>query len=209
MHRVPPGFNALVSSKAKKVAELVSPFVVPIFGVDKRREPEFHGSGVLIRQANRFLVVSAAHVFDRLLDGVHLLLPKRERQALSNPITLTVKDTNGRRTGDQIDLGYVDLTEDEIDAVGSTNFLQLPQSFEGLRPNWATRYILGYAEKDQSKIEDDLIFRIKQSYYTAPEVSQAPMTALDLRRQNISRSNSTGAGSPVHAGEGGFPNFMV
>jgi hypothetical protein len=202
-----------VSSKAKKVAELVSSFVVPIFGVDKTREPEFHGSGVLIRQADRFLVVSAAHVFDRLLDGVHLLLPKRERQALSNPITLTVKDSNDRRTGDQIDLGYVDLTEAEIDAVGSTNFLQLPQATEGVQPNWATRYvILGYAEKDQSKMQDELIFRINQSYYTAPEVSpstyeRARLTtsehiALEFNRSRIASPRGRGGVPKLHGMSG-------
>lgn len=208
MLRVPPGFNALVSRKARIAAEQASGFTVPIFGVDKRHDPEFHGTGVLLRYANRFLLVSAAHVFDRLLNGVHLLLPRRERTALSNAISLTLRDSHARRTGDEIDLGFVDLSDDEVEAAGAENFLEMPKS-EAVEPNWAVRYVvLGYAEKDQRKFEEESVFRVNQSYYTSPEVSHSTYNRaghqpsdhilLEFNRSRIAGPRGRGGLPPLH-----------
>lgn len=205
--RAPPGFNNLVSRKAHALAELLRHHVVPLFSVDNEGNPDFEGSGVLVLLDGYPLVVSAAHVFDHLSSGVHLLLKGREQTPLESPHRVTLCTPPLQRNADLYDLGWCPLTQDEYAAADPLSFITLEDPVE-IPAEWFYRYlVIGYPAKDQVPNHMESVYHIQQTYYSGPRLrsSKARQAGLD--------TSSTIALEFAHnrivgpRGAGGRPNF--
>jgi hypothetical protein len=208
MQPVPPGFNDFTASAAERIAKLVESAVLPVFRIDRDLAPTFEGSGVLARLDGTPALVSAAHVFDELHAGVHLLLDRRESQPLSHPVRLTMVARPGPRVFDRIDLGFVPLSAEEEQAAGPENFVNVEPRELPSGARWHIRYLLlGYQAKRQARSDVDLTYRVTQSYYNAPELprgkyreaglDETAHISLDFDHRRIS----------TEKGRGGKPDF--
>ena len=208
MKKVPRGFNDLVYEKAQAAALLVRQSVVPLYSADEEGEPVFQATGTLVRLGERRFVVSAAHVFDRLRGGVHLLIPGRAREALGRPHFTSIAGPRGERHLDMLDIGFCELTGDEAASLDDETFVHIGDADPVLGRNWAHRCLLiGYPEKSQTRVAELSVYRHEQTYYSAPEISDSV-----YRRSRLNRERHVGVefdrrkiAGPV--GKGGKPMF--
>jgi hypothetical protein len=211
--KVPLGFNERAAAQAARVVQLVARHVVPIFAVDDAGRPEFEASGVLAMADGTPLLVSAAHVFDSLVHGVHLLLRGRETLPLSSAARVSIAPSNRTRSFDSIDLGYVRLSDEEADAAGRANFAPVQVRQTSAERDWRLRYLLvGFPGKSQKRIEEENRYDLKQTYYNAPELRRSSYTkaaltefehiAVDFNRRRIQGATGRG-GKPIFKGMSG------
>lgn len=113
----------LLEDKVEEAVPLVRSSVVPLYGADQHAQPDYEGSGILLRLGGRHFLVSAAHVFDALHGDVFLILEKIGDLKLKNPPHVTVAP-DSRRNKDRFDMGYVLLTPEEVNVIGEDSFLQ-------------------------------------------------------------------------------------
>ena len=206
---VPRGFNALIARQAARAVEIIRGSVVPVFRADPMFAPTFEGSGVLAILDDRHYLVTAAHVLDAMTDGgVHLLAEGRETQPLSPTMHLTVASTSGRRTSDLVDLGLVPLKAEEVDALGRTNFIRVQMRVASTGQRWHLRYLLlGFPTKDQLRFDDELLYRVAGTYYTAAELSTGKYKAAGLDPEECISIEFNDRRIAGPKGRGGKPNF--
>ena len=153
-------------------SEEVLPFTIPLFRRIGDGVLDFEGSGVLLTIRQHHFLVSAAHVFDALQDGIFLLADGRERYALTNKPTLTDPPARRPRAYDEVDIGFVRLEPEELEALGPTNFFRL----DDVEPPIATydhEYMaVGYPQRDQERIGVEYTFKLGPRSYRAPEAEE-------------------------------------
>jgi hypothetical protein len=199
-----------LKAQADEAARAVSAAVVPLFRLvttaAPEADPDFEGSGVLLRIADRFFVLSAAHVFKALSSGVGMLTE-------SGAITLTGAPRTGGLTGtshgsdkDKIDIGFVELSDSEVVAIGRDNFLKsynlAPRDADAALKTWYM--LLGYPSKLQSVDLGDTVYHMQQLHYSGPEAQERRYAQCKLDRQfsvliRCHKNRASGA-----AGKGGM-----
>lgn len=182
--------------------------VRPVFRVDDSGEPDHEGSGVLVRHLSRHYLASAAHVLDGLTDGVHLLIDGMERTPLEASARVSVRPASKPRSDDQLDLGFVPLSADEVERLGSDDFVDIAESVAFDR-HWSVRLVaVGFASKLQWKDRASHTYHTQQTYYEAPELADGKYRSARLSRGehfalNFDHRRISGA-----RGRGGRPNFF-
>jgi hypothetical protein len=180
--KVPPGFAALVSERVRAAVALVERSVVPAYRVDATGEPEHEGSGVLVSYGGRFFFVSAAHVFDSLTGGVHLLIEGRSQHALGAAAKVSLRPQGAPRTADTVDLGFVELTDAEVNGLGKDNFISLESPHDFTR-HWSQRmFVVGLPNKLQRRDRASTTYVFNHFFYQGPEVSEREYSAAGLTR---------------------------
>jgi hypothetical protein len=208
MKRVPRGYNARVTRMASQTIELVRRHVVPVYRVDAQQRPDLEGTGTLVKKGGRHLLVSAAHVFEPLLrDGIHLLIEGRAQNALAQPVHMTQARDNKPRVYDDFDIGFVELTDDEVSGLGIDNFVSEPESEVPTRQWWHEHFVLGYPLKSQHRDENVLTYQHKQTYYVAPEATLSSYKSCSLSRQTTVLVGFDHRRIKHEEGAGGRPNF--
>lgn len=150
-------------------SEEVLPFTVPLFRRIGDGVLDFEGSGVLVRFRHRHFLVSAAHVFDALHEGVFLLAEGRNKYPLINQPVLTNPPPRKPRAYDDTDIGFVHLEQEEVEALGQANFFHL-DDVETQTDDYSHEYIaVGYPERDQQRIGVEYSFQLGPRSYRAPE----------------------------------------
>jgi hypothetical protein len=208
MRTAPPGLTELAAHRADELAPLLRSHVLPLFQVDDDEHPEFEATGVLVRFDGMHFLISAAHVFDELPSGVFLLTDSNPQGALKNSARLTIRPDGRSRNSDPLDIGSVLLSEEEADAVGRENFVDLKPRSRATQSKWVRRCLLiGYPAKDQWRDIDVAEYHLSQSYYNAPEVSDAKYARAGLctTRNVVVDFNHRLIQGPK--GRGGKPNF--
>jgi hypothetical protein len=213
MQKVPRGFNDLVERRAAEVAELVGKHVLPVFRLGEDSAPVFEASAVAVRVQTQHILVSAAHVFDWTAEGgVHLLLSGREQHPLETPARVTITSRPKVRIDEILDLGYVRLTAEEIEAIGSENFVEPERDAEIPARNWSSRNVL-FGFQDKYQVRDDMneVYNLTQTRYSAPDLppNKHKIAGLDGRhfalrfdRSRIAHRNGRG-GKPQFRGMSG------
>jgi hypothetical protein len=109
-------------------------------------KPVAIGSGVLLRVGARHICVTAAHVLDKVRNsGGGVFLPQGKILQLKGPFFSTPVPEGGHRRDDQYDLGFAELTQEQVSALSSDHFLvptDLAQN-EAAAPRWMYM-MLGY-----------------------------------------------------------------
>ena len=207
--KVPRGFNDLVSERAQAAALLVRHAVVPLFAADESREPDFEATGTLIRLGQRRFVVSAAHVFDRLRGGVHMLIEGRERRALEKPFYSSIAGSSHARLRDMLDVGFCELTVDEAAGLSKQTFVDVADAGTVPDQHWAHRCLfVGYQANSQTRVPESSEYRSEQTYFSTPEIS-SPM----YERSKLNRTQHVGVAFDHRniagpKGKGGNPMFQ-
>lgn len=197
-----------ISEQAEAAASLVRRFIIPLFKKVSPGVIEFVGSGFLLQISDHHFLVSAAHVFDHLKDGVFLLAEGREQDALSNPVQATALPASGKRADDVIDIGFIQLTSDEVNALGRENFLARHHiAPRDAQAGAGTYLILGYPEKQQKRDHRDHRYLISQTYYWAPEAKDASYHRTKLERGTHILINYDPNRVVGPKGVGGSPSF--
>lgn len=179
-------FNRLTSKAAFEAAECVRSSVVPVFAVDSKENPAFEGSGVLLSVGSRFFLLSAAHVLQSLTQGVHLLIEGSEQSPLRTMARVSSVMRQSERYKDKVDAGFVELTREEAAGIGFDSFLDVRHlSFAKSTRRLDRYFVLGYPHRDQERSDPELVYRVNQSYYIAPELKDDGYKRSDLD----SRSN--------------------
>ena len=207
---MPPGFNELFRRRAALVEELLGKHVLPVFHLDNTGGPTFEGSCVAVTARGSYFVVSAAHALDATSNGgVHLLLNGREQNPLQNPTWATVTTRPESRADDLVDLGYVRLNDDEIQAIGSANFLQLVEDEQPPNRQWASHHIVrGFPANRQSRDDVRMQYNLTQSYYFAPELPIGKYRESKLSHDSHFAMNFDHRRIRSPGGQGGKPNFF-
>lgn len=148
--------------------------MLPLFKVEDDEHSECEATGVPVRLDGKHLWVSAAHVFDEPSSGVFLLIDSDPRSALKNTARVTIRPDGRSLKSDLLDIGSVLLSEEEADAVGGQNFVDIVPRSKAVQSKWARRCLLiGYPANDRWRDVDVAEYHLSQSYYNAPEVGDA------------------------------------
>lgn len=201
--------------EARKVTELAKPHTLPVFRCGESSNPDHEGTGLLVAIDSKRYLVSAAHVFDQMENGVFLLLRGREDLPLTNtPIVTEAPHGNGRAS-DTLDLGFVRLTADEVAALPSESFLALPHQVPQHSDTPKIGYVLyGFRVRDQALDHKRRVYQTKgtrallqacdESAYKKVGVSPGTHLLLEYDERKIRDSTSQGApGSPKGMSGGG------
>lgn len=109
-------------------------------------KPVVIGSGVLLKVGPRHVCVTAAHVLDDVRKGGGgVFLPQGKILQLAGPFFSTPVPDDGHRRDDRYDLGFAELTQEQVGALSSDHFLgpsDLAQN-EVAAPRWMYM-MLGY-----------------------------------------------------------------
>jgi hypothetical protein len=94
------------SASAERAAGFVLDHVIAIATSDSRDDPDLEGSGLIFEIGSALILVSAAHVFRRLRDGLYLLPPRSE------PIDVTgsARTSFDRNQPYDLDVGFLRLS---------------------------------------------------------------------------------------------------
>lgn len=208
MRSAPRGLTELAARRADELAPLLRSHVLPLFRADDDDHPEFEATGILVRSEGKHYLVSAAHVFDVLPTGVFLLLESEQQEALKNSARITICPDGRSRNSDSLDIGSVWLTDEEADAAGQENFLDVAPRVRAAHSKWARRCLLiGYPAKDQWRDVDVAEYNLFQSYYNAPEVSDSKYEKAGLSTTNNVAIDFNHRLIQGPTGRGGKPNF--
>ncbi len=113
----------LAQQTAEQALELILPHTLPIFSINTTLQPEFEGTGVLLRIGKVYFLISAAHVFDALRTGACAIIPEYGDLSLTQDHVLTSPRVGTIRSYDPFDLGYSVLTAEQVTAIGAHRFL--------------------------------------------------------------------------------------
>ena len=122
---------------------------------------------------------------------------------------LSEKGRHGSRLHDTIDLGFIRLTEQEVEAAGRGNFIDVVERQVPTGMRWQIRYVaLGHPEKDQRRDDVHGTYAMAQTYLMTEELSESKYRLAGLdRRVHIGllfdRSRLAGP-----RGRGGKPNLV-
>jgi len=134
----------------RRATEFLERHVIPVFRIDERENPDIVGTGILAMLNNKHYLITAAHVLDVCDTGVFLLQSGYEGKPLSNNAIVSSKKFGESRLDDQVDIGFVRLTEDEMLKLGKDNFLDLNHVSGPSMKIGETLFIaLGYPIRDQ------------------------------------------------------------
>lgn len=111
----------------RDVSARIEPSVIPVFKVRSSGQPEFEGSGVLLKRGSHYYLVSAAHVFDHCNRRPLVLDGGLGGAVLTNEPYVTNPPAGMPREKDRFDIGVVPLTNSEVDALGCARFQELPE----------------------------------------------------------------------------------
>ena len=144
--------EAQLTEPTKRVLKAIR----PIYRSEGRRHPRFVGTGVLLRIADRVVLVTAAHVVDHAADGPLLFAPGQKLQSVPREFYATVPP-NGERSADKFDLAVIALGADLESELNLAHPLAETEirSFE--RPELAvgrkTRYlVMGFPRSRQPRL---------------------------------------------------------
>jgi hypothetical protein len=206
--KVPPGFNQLVEERAQALWQFLGRHVLPVFRLDELGDPTFEGSCVAVGARGRSYVVSAAHVLDATASGgIHLLLQGREQSPLQGDTYVTLTQRPPSRSDDLADVGYVELTQDEVLAIGPDNFLQVPDERTSMPERWYQRLLLvGYPGNRQVRDDCKQAFYLTQTRFASPNAPTGHRRSARLDDRHFAmRFDQRRITSP--RGRGGRPNF--
>jgi hypothetical protein len=127
--------RALILERLTAAANRIAPSIRPLIGVSPRQRPEVVGSSVLVRIADRRLLLTAGHVLDAFenrsayLDLGGELLPVAGEFRSSRP------PAEGRHT-DRLDFAYMALPDDMVATIPEQYFLGIGQLARDEQPRY-------------------------------------------------------------------------
>lgn len=140
-----------VHRRVRLTADVVDRHVTAVLALQEDGNPEFVGSGLYARLADRFYVVTAAHVLDLCDGGVYLPHLAHLGDPLSGTMIVTAKPPGQSRAKDPFDIGFVRLSSAEVSEIGEHNFADLLNTID--RPPSEPvliMIVLGYPTRDQT-----------------------------------------------------------
>lgn len=207
---VPHSISERYKEQASAAADLVRPYTTPLFRQRTATVPDFEGSGILLEvDSEHRLLITAAHVLDKLHAGVYLLTDGREEYPLSGSSTATTLPRSGDRNADPFDLGYIRLSSEEVNALGTDNFL--PLRWLGVRDALIEKrglyFVLGFPMGFQKQEYSSRTWWVDQVFYWAPEAKTIMYKHAKCLREShvLLRYNPHRIVGPK--GVGGSPSF--
>jgi hypothetical protein len=145
--------RGVLLGKLRRTAGILVRYVIPVFQLNDRDKPNSEGSGVLARLGDRFYLVTAAHVLDACTTGVFIPQGRHGIIPLTGNSIVTGRKPGTTRLEDQVDIGFIRLSDEETSRFGSECFLDLEHVTAPPMPNKTTMFVvLGFPARDQ---EDD------------------------------------------------------
>lgn len=139
---------------------------IQFFYDNKNGEPAGFGSGFLIRLADRYFMVTAAHVIAEYYNKIYVILPSKELQ-LGGKLHFTPMPASGTRDDDNIDIAVMELDDSVVaDLLVSFKFTTIENIELGHKSKENQYYLsIGYPG-DLTKIENKVINAIPFPYQT-------------------------------------------
>lgn len=200
--------------KIRLTTNFLERHVIPIFRLDENNNPDLFGSGVISRLDDRFYLITAAHVLDYCDKGVFLLIEGLHGKPLEGASIVTGKKHGTTRSDDKVDIGFIRLTEREINCIGADNFLDLDNiSGPPMEINTTIFLVLGYPARDQIRnqlehtIEAPLTMFMTshavESSYKLTNTNHNSHILLRYSRKTIATKNSIGSPPDYRGMSGG------
>ncbi|MCL9770196.1 serine protease [Flavobacterium sp. HXWNR69] len=144
---------------------------IQFFYDNAKGEPAPTGSGLLISIADRFFMLTAAHVIAEDYNSIFIILPDKEL-TLGGKLHFTPLPLSGKREDDKIDIAIMELEDSVVsDILSSFKFITLDNIEIGHKVDELPYYLsVGYPATKTKKVwKQDEISAIPYPYQTEPE----------------------------------------
>jgi hypothetical protein len=162
-----------VYQRARTTTDAIERHVTAIFTHRDDGRLDFEGSGLFARLENRYYIITAAHVLDACESGCFVRGAQQTGQALYGTRVVTGRPVGKTRDDDKFDIGFIRLSEDEVEGIGATAFLDLTYTVDG-PPAEPVEVIVavGFAARDQT-VENETVRTKLTMFTTGPESEHA------------------------------------
>jgi hypothetical protein len=174
-----------VYRRAQQTTSTVERHVTPVFTCRSDGRMDFEGSGLFARLDARYYLITAAHVLDACELGCVVRAAEATGQALLGSHTVTGRPDGKTRDEDVFDIGFIRLSDAEVDGIGSGNFLDLTQTVDGPPAEPVEAMIaVGFAAREQT-VDQETVRTKLTMFMTGPESAHAYRVAKTDPRSHL------------------------
>lgn len=118
-------FQTLKNELIRATTNSILKSTIQFFYDNEKGEQKATGSGLLINVADRYFLLTAAHVIAENFNNIYVILPDKELQ-LGGQLHFTPLPTSGKREDDKIDIAVMELADNVVaDLLSTFQFITL------------------------------------------------------------------------------------